>query len=168
MKKLFLSLILCISFSCDDGDLTIETIDFDDASIMFCETSTTINSTLFFKLNSTEALILELQSGVLKNEASQDTITSGVPGQSQVTYRSFTGTIGKDYFCDAFPPLDPLVTQELDAQGGSVKIFTTQSVTDSTVFEHNIKLSAISLVNEKGERITDLRINNFGTITTKE
>lgn len=168
MKKVVLLVLLSISLSCDDGDLTIETIDFDDASIMFCESSTTIDSDLFFKLNSTESLILKLQSGVLKNEVSEDTIVSSVPSQSQITYRTFSGTISKDYFCDDIPPLDPVVLQELEAEGGSVKIFTTQSETDTTVFEHNIRLSAISLVNEKGERLTDLRINNFGTITTQE
>lgn len=168
MKKVVLLVLLSISLSCDDGDLTIETIDFDDASIMFCESSTTIDSDLFFKLNSTESLILKLQSGILKNEISEDTIVSSVPSQSQITYRTFSGTISKDYFCDDIPPLDPVVLQELEAEGGSVKIFTTQSETDTTVFEHNIRLSAISLVNEKGERLTDLRINNFGTITTQE
>ncbi|WP_276391306.1 hypothetical protein [Eudoraea chungangensis] len=168
MKKVVLLVLLSISLSCDDGDLTIETIDFDDASIMFCESSTTIDSDLFFKLNSTESLILKLQSGILKNEVSEDTIVSSVPSQSQITYRTFSGTVSKDYFCDDIPPLDPVVLQELEAEGGSVKIFTTQSETDTTVFEHNIRLSAISLVNEKGERLTDLRINNFGTITTQE
>ncbi len=168
MKKVVLLLALCLSFSCDDGDLTIETIDFDDAAIMFCETSPTTASTLFFKLNTTESLILKLQTGVLRNEVSEDTITSSIPSQSQIIYRSFSGNVAKDYFCSDVPPLDPVVIQELNAQGGSVKIFTTQSPTDSTVFEHNIRLNNISLVNDKGERITDLRINDFGDITTSE
>ncbi|MGB5238665.1 MAG: hypothetical protein WBN59_13620 [Flavobacteriaceae bacterium] len=62
-----LLLFLIFLVSCNDGDLQIETIDFNSADIQFCESVTDVNSTFFFKLNPTESLILELQSGILKN-----------------------------------------------------------------------------------------------------
>lgn len=168
MKRVLLIFILCLFNSCDDGDLVIETIDFNDTSITFCESTTTISSTLFFKLNTAEALILELQSGVLKNEVSADTIKSAIPGQSQLVYRTFSDDISKNYFCDAVPPISPTVVEEFEGEGGEVFITTVQSESDTTVYEHKIELSGVSLVNSKGLRITDLRINDFGTITTKE
>ncbi|WP_297797103.1 hypothetical protein [uncultured Eudoraea sp.] len=168
MNKALLLFILCLICSCDDGDLLIETIDFNDTSINFCESTTTTSSTLFFKLNTTDALVLQLQSGLLANEVSTDTIRSAVPGQSQVIYRTFSEDVDKDYFCDVVPPLTPIVVDEYEGQGGEVFITTVQSESDTTVFEHKIELSEISLVNSEGLRITDLRINEFGTITTKE
>ncbi|MEP0132766.1 MAG: hypothetical protein ABJJ25_11175 [Eudoraea sp.] len=168
MKRVFLIFIFCFFSSCDDGDLIIETIDFNDVSITFCESTTTINSTLFFKLNTAEALVLELQSGILKNEVSADTIKSAIPGQSQLIYRTFSDNISKNYFCDAVPPVTPTVVEEYEGEGGEVFITTVQSESDTTIYEHKIELSGISLVNEEGLRITDLRINDFGTITTKE
>ena len=168
MNRVILVFILCFFYSCDDGDLVIETIDFNDTSISFCESTTTINSTLFFKIQTTEALVLELQSGLLKNEASTDTIVSAIPGQSQLIYRTFTENVSSNYFCDVVPPVIPTVTDEFDAEKGEVLITTVQSENDSTVFEHKIELSGVSFVNITGQRITDLRINDFGTITTTE
>lgn len=168
MNRVFLIFILCFFNSCDDGDLIIETIDFNDTSISFCESTTTVNSTLFFKIKTTEALVLELQSGLLKNEVSADTIVSTVPGQSQLIYRTFSDNVSSNYFCDAVPPIIPTVSDEFEAESGEVLITTVQSENDSTIFEHKIELSGISLVNPLGQRITDLRINDFGTITTQE
>ena len=154
MNRILLIFILCFFSSCDDGDLIIETIDFNDTSITFCESTTTVNSTLFFKLNTAEALILELQSAI--------------PGQSLLTYRTFSDNVSKNYFCDAVPPITPTVVEEFEGQGGEVFITTVQSESDTTIYEHKIELSGISLVNSEGLRITDLIINDFGTITTKE
>lgn len=160
-------MLCCLIFSCDDGDLQIEIIDFDSAGIEFCETATDTTSTFFFKLNPTEALILDLQSGILQNEASDGTLVSSVPGQSQVTYRTFSGDVNKNYFCDQLPPAEPSVVEEILAEGGEVFITTVQSLNDTTIYEHTIELNGISLVNSQGERITNLNIDDFGTITTQ-
>lgn len=168
MRILFAFAILVLINSCSDGDIQIETIDFDSASLEFCDTEITTSSTVFFKLNTSEALILELQSGVLKNEASDGTISSTVPGQSQITYRTFSDNISKAYFCDEIPPTTPTVIEEILAEGGEVFITTLQNATDTTKYDHTIEFSGISLVRDNGERITDLTINNFGTITTTQ
>jgi hypothetical protein len=168
MNRVFLVFVLCFICSCNDGDVIIETIDFDETSITFCESTTTTSSTLFFKLNTAEALVLELASGLIKNEVSEDTIRSAIPGQSQLIYRTFSDNISENYFCDAVPPVIPTVTEEYEGEGGEVLITTIQSENDSTLYEHKIELSGVSLVNALGQRITDLRINDFGTITTQE
>ena len=76
--------------------------------------------------------------------------------------------VTKNYFCDQVPPVTPVVIEEILAEGGEVLITTIQSETDTTIYEHTIELSGISLVNSQGERITNLNIDNFGTITTQE
>ena len=168
MRRICLLLFIGFLASCSDGDLQIETIDFDAASLDFCETTITTSSTVFFKLNTSEALILELQSGVLKNEASDGQIVSTVPGQSQIFYRTFSDNVAKSYFCDDIPPTTPTVLEEISAEGGEVFITTVRNETDTTMYDHTIEFSGISLINSKGERITDLSINDFGTISTQE
>jgi len=163
MKKfIFLTFVLAI-LSCSDGDLQIETLDFDSVTIQQCGTLSTA-TTLFFKINEDEALILDLQSGLISNEATTEALTSSVPGQSQLTYRIFSDNVGSDYFCDEIPPITPIVVEEIEAENGSVLV-TTVAI-DETTFEHTIQLSNITLVNSLGERITDLTINDFGTFRT--
>ena len=139
MRRIIFPILSFLVFSCDDGDLQIETVDFDAAAIEFCETETDIDSSVFFKLNQDEALILELQSGVLRNEASEGTITSAVPNQSQITYRIFSDNVSKGYFCDEIPPTEPTVIEEIQAEGGNVFVTTVQSENDSTSYEHTIE-----------------------------
>lgn len=154
--------------ACSDGDLQIETIEFDSVSIDSCDPAPDINSTVFFKVSNSEALILDLQNGILQNEDSDGPIISPVPGSSQVTYRTFSDNVSRAYFCDVIPPVSPTVVEEIMAEGGSVFVTTIQSETDTTQYEHTVELSGISLVNSKGERITDLSINMFGTFTTQK
>ncbi|MEN8798763.1 MAG: hypothetical protein ABF293_05910 [Flavobacteriaceae bacterium] len=168
MFRSSLLLFLLFLVSCDDGDLQIETIDFNSANIEFCESITDLSSTFFFKLNPNEALILELQSGILKNEVSDGAITSTVPGQSQVSYRTFSDDVSTNYFCDQVPPATPVVIEEIIAEGGEVLVTTIQSESDTTIYEHTIELQDITLVNSRGERITNLSIDQFGTIVTIE
>ena len=157
----------CI-LACSDGDLQIETIDFSNATVQYCGSSVSTGTTIFFKINSDEALILSLQSGLLKNTPSAGTISSAVPGQSKITYRIFSDAVTKGYFCDAIPPSTPVVEEEITAEAGEVLLTTVQNTADTTLYEHTIQLNGISLVNDKGERITDLNINDFGTVTTKK
>ena len=99
MKKNIFLLFSLIILSCSDGDLTIETLDFDSVSIQNCETATTATE-IFFKINSTEALILDLESGVLDNGNSvTDTVTteSSISSQSQLTYRIFSENVSSRF-----------------------------------------------------------------------
>jgi|SRR5690606_2321983 hypothetical protein len=164
MQKIVLISLLSFLISCDDGDLQIDTINFDNSDAQYCNTATT-GTSIFFKINEDEALILNLQTGIIKNEISDGAIVSTVPAQSQITYRIFSNNVTKNYFCDAVPPITPTVLQEINAEGGEVLVETT--TTDSITYEHRIQLSGISLVDDSGHRITDLRINDFGTFSTK-
>jgi len=166
MKNLFVLCVLSLLVSCNDGDLQIETIDFDSVAISTCESTVTTSSTIFFKINSKEALILELQSGVLKNEVSDGIITSLVPSQSILTYRVFSDNVTSNYFCDAIPTTTPSVLEEIEAEDGEVLITTILSEGTTDTFEHTIQLSGITFITSTDQRITDLQINEFGTITT--
>ncbi len=165
MKKVF-SLILVFCFlSCDDGDLAIETVDFDSiTTIQTCDPVSATTSNLLFKINGSEALILEIPAGLLKNEVSAGVITSEISSTTKLTYRIFSDDVSKNYFCDAIPPTSPSVSEEVTAEEGS--IFVTTTTTDAETFSHVIELSGISFITADGSRITDLQIDAFGTVTT--
>ncbi|MFD2101080.1 hypothetical protein [Flagellimonas iocasae] len=166
-KYFFLTLFAGMLLSCSDGDLQIETIDFDSVALQFCTAPQTTAKNIMFKINDDEALILELQSGVLNRGVVGETVTteSTVPGQSQVTYRIFSDGVTKNYFCDDIPLTEPTVVDEIEAQDGTV-IIETVANEDNTEFVHTIRLSGISFVTDTDERITDLTISEFGEVTT--
>ncbi|MBW8243235.1 hypothetical protein K1F50_10525 [Muricauda oceani] len=169
MRKFIFSIIGSIAIlSCSDGDLQIETIDFDSVSVQFCSNPVGNAKNLFFKINENEALILELQNGALNNGVAGDTVIteSTVPSQSQVTYRVFSDGVNKEYFCDDIPVVNPTVLDEVVAEDGMVIIETMLAENDTTRYVHNISLSGISFVTGNGERITNLAINEFGEVNT--
>jgi len=167
VKNLLLFLI-CISVaSCSDGELQIETIDFDDVALDFCGTPTT-DTQLLFKLKDSETLILDLQSGLLRNEVSGDTLESPIPAQSKLIYRILSEDVDDSYFCDAIPPVVPSVVEEIPAEQGTVFVFTSQNANDTTLFEHRIWFRDVTFVNAAGERLTNLTIDEFGTLQTSD
>ncbi len=168
MKNYLILLLSLFLWACNDGDLEIASIDFDDIALQTCETTVTTGTTVFFKINGDESLILDLQDGILANEESQDTIVSSIPGQSTLMYRIFSGTVTKNYFCDAIPPAQPVVQEEIEAVSGEVLVNTMRNASDTTQFDHTILLRDVTLINAQGERITDTSIDDFGTVSTKQ
>lgn len=159
--------VLILFGACDDGDLQIETLDFDSATIQNCDPVSAETANVLFKLNTTEALILELPSGALKNEVSEGEVayTVSSTGTTKVTYRTFSDDVSNNYFCSEIPLTEPTVLDEIIAEGGEVLITTTLN-SDEVTYEHEIKLSSISLVTSTDTRITNLAIDNFGTVST--
>ncbi len=164
MKYILAFFSLFLIFSCDDGDLTIETIDFDSATIENCDTAT-VDTTIFFKLNEKEALILTLEAGLLENVVSTETITSSLDSGSELIYRVFSDKISSTYFCSTIPPSTPSVLEEITALSGTVTI-TTVTGTEANTFTHTITIKDSSFMRDNGERITDLTTSDFGSVTT--
>lgn len=165
MKKCIGIILFTLLFSCNDGDLDIETIDFDSIeTIQYCDEISTTSSNVLFKINGDEALILELPSGAIQNEATTEDIVIEVNDSGSVIYRIFSDDVTSSYFCDEVPPVSPTVLTEVNAEDG--QIYITTVAIDSVTFQHTIALSGISLVTDNDNRITDLSINEFGVITT--
>lgn len=167
MKNILCLCLFVILYSCDDGDLQIETIDFDSASIQSCDAVSAESPNVLFKLNTSEALILELPNGAINNEETDGTVAFTVTstGSTKATYRTFSDNVSTDYFCSNIPPAEPTVVEEIIAESGEVFITTTLNE-DGVTYEHEIQLSTISFVTSDDTRITNLSIDNFGTVTT--
>lgn len=132
MKKIIgLFAFMFLLNGCDDGDLTIETIDFEDVTAVKCG----LND-LVYKIKENEALIIEIP------EASNAFIATVTPygeprqftigGNNKVIYRSYSGTIATENVCSTIPPSSPNVTEEWVATSGTIEITTTPILVPNT------------------------------------
>lgn len=144
MKKFltFLAMVIMVS-SCDDGNLTVEDINFDDVALQRCND----NPYLLYKIAGGESIILYLpQESAFVNEATTPGIprTFAINTTNRVVYRSYNGSVAAGNICDVIPPASPTVAEEWVAQTGNIDITTT------VVISENPNL-------EGGERITGYR-----------
>ncbi len=174
MKKIvFLFAIACTFFSCDDGDLTIEEIDFQStATVEACTSSTGIPAgvTLLFKINGTETLILEAPSDLYINEVTEvDTPrTAELNSDASCFYRSFDSSITSGYFCDELPSDIPIVL-EYTAVDGTIEVTTTEVIDSDTMeitgYLHSTFFYNVVFTGTNGQ---DVRYGEFmfGEVTT--
>ncbi len=165
-KIVFLSCILVLFFiACDDGDLEVETISFDNSDVLSCTSDTT--ATFLFKYSSQQALILELPSGVLTN--SEKTATGTISSDYKLYYRTFSDAVSTSYFCGNYPPVSPSVTSQYEATGGTVSIVTKPIYNETTQellrYDHLITISDLVILNSDGNKLVDSNFI-FGTYQT--
>ena len=167
MKKILSVLLLIFCFSCDDGDLQIESIDFSAGTIQTCETVDVAQPSILFKINSDEALILSLAANVFKNEEGTVALELTSTTASTIIYRLFSGTVTNTYFCSDIPPTSPTVQDEIVATTASITITTTLDTTATVpTYTHLITITKITLETGNDQRITTIGDEIFGTITT--
>jgi hypothetical protein len=166
MKKILGLLAMIFIMGCDDGDMTFQSFDFTDATVRSCEEG------LIYKVNGSEALVLELASSSFVNVPTESnvprivTIGSG----NTVTYLKYgsdlTGNPG-DIICNPLPPVSP--SEIWASNGGTIEI-TTVANTDPdnpeivTGYKHTINLRSVSFT-RNGETIV-IENNLFGDYTT--
>ncbi|MBO9585467.1 MAG: hypothetical protein J7574_14985 [Flavobacterium sp.] len=125
MKK-YAALVLFALFlnGCDDGNLTVDIIDFADiAEGQACDITT---NTLLYKLKPQEALLLQMPEGSIINDPG--TYTYPIDSNThRVVYRAYDGAVSKDNICGTIPPSTPKVTEEWLGTDGTIEIATTQN-----------------------------------------
>ena len=90
MKKYLFIGCSILFFGCNDGDLQIETVDFNTIdTVQNCDAVSVSTSNVLFKINGDEALIVTIPSGLLKNTVTTTDLESSIPGNSQVSYRKW-------------------------------------------------------------------------------
>ncbi|MDR7210865.1 hypothetical protein [Flavobacterium piscis] len=174
MKKYTCLLLFALLLNgCDDGDLTIETFNFDDATAVSC--TGTENYKLIYKLKNQESLLLQIPDDVLKNEITEN----GIPEEFNIdnslfklVYRAYDGTVTSANICDAIRPVSPNVNNEWFATGGTILISTNANYTSNTTdnstrisgYTHNIQLKNVTYSKPSGEQIGPSF--TFGDFTT--
>jgi hypothetical protein len=175
MKKIFgLFAVMLVLNGCDDGDLTIETIDFEDVTAVKCG----INN-LVYKIKENEALIIEIPEA--SNAFVNEVTAANTPRQfiisatNKVVYRSYSGTIETETICSTIPPSSPNVTEEWVATSGIIEITTTAVVVPNTTltsgnatkingYNHNIIFKNVTFDKPNGEQFFETY--TFGSYVT--
>lgn len=160
MKRV-VSLLVFVLFlnGCDDGDLTMETINFEDVDTQSCSTNDVI-----YKLKEKEALLLEIPKTVFLNEPTDldNPIEIDIDNsQYRVVYRFYNGAVVSDNICNTIPPALPNVTDQWTASSGKIQIITTtikstnatENSTRITGYNHNIVFKNITFDKTNGTQV---------------
>lgn len=171
--KRFFGLFLLVLFvnSCDDGDLILETIDFDDVDTQSCS-----NSNILYKLNDKEALLLEIDKSIFQNEPTPvgKPIEISIGSSNRVFYRFYDGIVESDNICETIPPATPYVIDQWTAkEGGTIQIYTTAikttnattNATKITGYNHNIVFKDVTFLKKNGTQVYESF--TFGNYETK-
>jgi len=176
MKKYF-GLLFCLYAlnSCDDGDMVMESFNFDGIASAGCPTTTTINT--IFKISDNEALILKIDGKetiddvelTAKTFPFRNIITEEdnpriykINTLNRVIYRVFNSPVSASYFCQDIPPVSPSVISEsttLANGDGRIEITTSKIASDALTpyasvaavkYRHSVILRNITFSSDNG------------------
>lgn len=123
MKKILqLVIIVLLLNSCDDGNIAVETINFDDITADSC-------GEIIYKLKEEESLFITIPSS--QNAFTNDETDSGTPtkiqigGEVSVKYRFYDGKVSADNICIIAGHITPVAIEEWVATSGTIEITTT-------------------------------------------
>lgn len=171
MKK-YASLLLfaLILNGCDDGDLTVDTIDFSSETIK-AQTCDELTNNLIYKLKPQESLLIQLRDGSIKNDPS--VYDYDIDNNSfRVVYRAYDGTVATANICGTIPPKTPNITEEWIGKSGKIEITTTSipgtastdGSTTITGYNHTIVFRNITFAKPAGDQVeTEYVFGNFST-----
>lgn len=154
MKKFFgLIIAVILTTSCDDGEITLQSFDFDSQPVQKCS-----DKNLLFKTKNDELLLISLPEATF-NSAFENVETGDTPREinintsNKVLYRKYSGTVSSTTICSDLPPATPTVSKEWNASGGTIVIesnplYDTDEIT-IIGYTHNITFTNISFSNSE-------------------
>lgn len=171
MKKYASLLLFALLLNgCDDGDLTVDTIDFSNESIT-SQTCDPLTNSLIYRLKPQESLLLQLLPNSIKNDPSVYSYDIDNTS-SRVVYRAYDGTVATANICGTIPPKTPNITEEWYGKGGKIEITTSANVETNTTdgstkitgYNHNIVFRNITFAKPAGDQVEAEYV--FGTFKT--
>ena len=166
MKKLIvLVATVFLLQACDDGDITLESFNFDTVAVQNCPTNN-----LVYKIKSNELLLLNIPASSFINEETPDgsprVVT--VSSSNKIIYRIYSDNLSSSGICSILPPATPVVEKEWNASGGRIEIITDKLfATDGTTvtgYTHNIKLVNVNFSNSDNSfSFTEYIFGNYRT-----
>ena len=122
MKRILaiLSLLLFITF-CDDGNLTVDVIDFSEGPIQKCSLKDII-----YKVKGSEMMFIEIPSTYFTNDQTLGTATI-IPLSStlKVTYRRYASETSNLNLCPQAPDATPNLVEQWQATEGTIELTST-------------------------------------------
>ena len=170
MKKIITLLTLLILITaCDDGNVKVQSINFDAVPASSC-------GNIIYKLNSNEALILQIteNTNAFANvpTATNAPVEYQINGYNHVVYRFYNGAVTSATICGSIPPATPAVTEEWVATAGTIQITTSANKTTNTTtngtritgYNHYIVLKNVTFSKPVGQQVYESFV--FGNYTT--
>ncbi|WP_136152371.1 hypothetical protein [Flavobacterium sangjuense] len=170
MKRILcaLSLLLLIT-ACDDGNLTVDVIDFSEVTANKCSTKDVI-----YKVKDGEMLFIEIPASAFPADVTPD----GVPIQvainstNKVTYRKYDGDVSANNICPTVPDATPNLKEEWNATAGTIQITSTavkstnstDNSTRITGYTYNIVFKNITFQKPTGPQVYETFV--FGNYAT--
>ena len=172
MKRVFSLLIFVLLLNgCDDGNLTLETIDFEDAPTKSCGD----NNDIIYKLKENEALLLEIPKTEFVNEPTDPASPKVIDIDNstyRVVYRFYDGAVADDNICNTIPPAKPYAVDQWTATSGKIEIATSTNTIAGTVagstvitgYNHRITFRNITFAKTNGTQVYETFV--FGDYVT--
>lgn len=123
MKRLLALFLLGFTINaCDDGDLTVENIDFTDVTASKCDTKDVV-----YKIKDSEMLLIEIPAETFVNDQTPEgtPISVAISSTVKVKYRQYNGNITDDNICPTIPDANSSLQEEWNAIAGTIQITTT-------------------------------------------
>ena len=170
--KYFIILFLSLSLltSCNDGDLITETFNFEtNTNVIKCDASN-----IFYKINASEALILNTPE---ENFPNVETVVNtprvvSIGNTTTILYRKYSEKVAANSICNSPAPATPVVLEEWNIIGGTMQIITTKlfdtNGTTVVAFNHNIVLKNVTFVTTGKQVVYDTyAFGNYRTNVVK-
>jgi len=148
MKKFFALVLTIFLFSCDDGDITLQSFAFETQSVQKCS-----DNNLIFKIKNDELLLIDISESNFVNTVTPDGTPREVSINStnRVIYRKYSANLTSTTICSIIPPASPVVNKEWNATGGKIlietdEVFDTDGIT-IIGYTHNITFENVSFSN---------------------
>ena len=138
MRKLFfISILLSLFSSCNDGDIIITDFNFEASNLNNCGgpgayVFYNINNSLFAESIS---LVLETSDILFLESGTVEYVLNGIT--YAVNYRKYDNDITDDYFCSNIPPTMPSVTIEFLGASGIAVLTTIVTKNDEDGIEED-------------------------------
>jgi hypothetical protein len=159
MKRILgiLSLLLFIT-GCDDGDLTVDVIDFSEVTAQKCPLKDVI-----YKIKDSEMLLLEIPATTFTENQTLENAPIEIPinATNKVTYRRYDGTVSQSNICPTIPDGNPNVIEQWTALDGIIQIKATAIKTTNTAdnstkitgYNYYIVLKNVTFQKPNGEQL---------------
>ena len=123
MKRILgVFMLLLFITACDDGNLTVDVIDFSNVPVVKCT-----DKEVLYKMKDSEMLILEIPAATFTANQTLDGEPIIVPLSNtvKVTYRRYDSTVSSLNICGDLPSATPNLKEEWNANDGIVQITAT-------------------------------------------
>jgi hypothetical protein len=170
MKRLISVIILLLLItSCDDGNLTVDVIDFSEGPVVKCS-----DKDVFYKIKDSEMLFIEIPDATFEQNQTLDgvPIELSINTTNKVTYRKYLSTVSPSNICGNAPDASPNLVEQWKASDGIIQITATAikttnattNATEITGYRYYIELKNITFQKPSGPQLEETLL--FGNYTT--